>query len=168
MSASTAAISGIPFRKINIDQYDEDAVSPASLYVPDPRPSSQILSDTQQKDRTVRQLLQSSNVEGALKECLRDGEWPYGEDSDREIKQAKGIALSLILSVLNSSRSTDIPNLVATLSSSEQVTLMKYLYKAMENLGDSSGNAVLGWHEKLVEVAGIGCIVRVMTDRRRV
>jgi len=71
---------------------------------------------------------------------------------------------------------------------------MKYLYKAMENLGDSSGNAVLGWHEKvslvrpltslslvsmetdvmiagysqLTEVAGIGCIVRVMTDRRRV
>jgi len=30
-----------------------------------------------------------------------------------------------------------------------QVLLMKYLYKAMENLGDSSGNAVLGWHEKV-------------------
>lgn len=97
---------------------------------------------------------------------------------------------------------------------------MKYLYKAMENLGDTSGNVVLGWHEKvsrgvwvgfglrlgpvkeedprdprvdglicvltripllcprpsrthaptpqLTEVAGIGCIVRVMSDRRRV
>lgn len=30
-----------------------------------------------------------------------------------------------------------------------QVTLMKYLYKAMENLGDTSGNVVLGWHEKV-------------------
>ncbi|GAA5988082.1 hypothetical protein JCM5350_003929 [Sporobolomyces pararoseus] len=168
MSASTAAISGIPFRKINIDQYDEDLVHPSSLYVPDPRPSSQILQDTQSKEKRVRQLLQSGDVGNALKECLRDGEWPYGEDTDLQIKQAKGIALNLVLSVLNSSRSTDIPNLVQTLTPSEQVTLMKYLYKAMENLGDSSGNAVLGWHEKLVEVAGIGCIVRVMTDRRRV
>ncbi|GAA5930958.1 Arc15p [Sporobolomyces koalae] len=168
MSASTAAISGIPFRKINIDQYDEDRVDASSLYVPDPRPSSQVLSDTQSKDRQVRQLLQSGDVQNALKQCLKDGEWPYGEDSDRDLKQAKAIALSLVLSVINSSRSTDIPNLVSTLSPSEQVTLMKYLYKAMENLGDSSGNAVLGWHEKLTEVAGIGCIVRVMTDRRRV
>ncbi|GAA5955739.1 hypothetical protein JCM3765_001836 [Sporobolomyces pararoseus] len=168
MSASTAAISGIPFRKINIDQYDEELVHPSSLYLADPRPSSQILNDTQSKDRKVRQFLQSGQVENALKECLKDGEWPFGEDTDLEIKQSKDIALNSILSVLNSSRSTDIPNLVQTLTPSEQVTLMKYLYKAMENLGDSSGNAVLGWHEKLVEVAGIGCIVRVMTDRRRV
>ena len=30
-----------------------------------------------------------------------------------------------------------------------QVTLMKYLYKAMEDLGETSGNVVLGWHEKV-------------------
>lgn len=89
MSASTAAISGIPFRKLNIDQYDEELVLASSLYPHDPRPSPQILSDTQQKDRQVRQLLQSGDVQNALKECLREGEWPYGEDDDREIKQAK-------------------------------------------------------------------------------
>jgi actin related protein 2/3 complex subunit 5 len=33
----------------------------------------------------------------------------------------------------------------------------------------SSGMSVLlSWHEKLVEVAGLGCIGRTMTDRRRV
>lgn len=26
---------------------------------------------------------------------------------------------------------------------------MKYLYKAMENLSDTSGNVILGWHEKV-------------------
>ena len=26
---------------------------------------------------------------------------------------------------------------------------MKYLYKAMEDLGETSGNVVLGWHEKV-------------------
>ena len=66
---------------------------------------------------------------------------------------------------------------------------MKYLYKGMgmPGWGDVSGSVLLGWHEKvrmicalcsakdlileikqLTEVAGTGCIVRVMTDRRTV
>ena len=69
---------------------------------------------------------------------------------------------------------------------------MKYLYKgmAMPGWGDVSGSVLLGWHEKvcvlflgvceradvyalwivmqLTEIAGVGCIVRVMTDRRNV
>jgi actin related protein 2/3 complex subunit 5 len=40
------------------------------------------------------------------------------------------------------------------------------------NFGEGGGGQVmsvlLSWHEKLVEVAGVGCIVRVMTDRRTV
>jgi len=37
--------------------------------------------------------------------------------------------------------------------------------------GESSGQAMsvlLSWHEKVVEVAGLGCVGRVMSDRRRV
>lgn len=37
--------------------------------------------------------------------------------------------------------------------------------------GESSGAAMsvlLSWHEKVVEVAGLGCVGRVMSDRRRV
>jgi actin related protein 2/3 complex subunit 5 len=37
--------------------------------------------------------------------------------------------------------------------------------------GESSGAAhavLLSWHEKVVEVAGLGCVGRVMSDRRRV
>ncbi|KAJ5103442.1 hypothetical protein N7532_003971 [Penicillium argentinense] len=40
------------------------------------------------------------------------------------------------------------------------------------NLGESGGgqqmSVLLNWHEKLVEIAGTGSIVRVMTDRRTV
>jgi actin related protein 2/3 complex subunit 5 len=71
---------------------------------------------------------------------------------------------------------------------------MQYLYKGMAipGWGDISGSVLLGWHEKvsihlsmsgswkdmkrdanyyllflqLTEVAGVGCIVRAMTDRR--
>ncbi|GAA6030241.1 hypothetical protein JCM8097_009005 [Rhodosporidiobolus ruineniae] len=173
MSASTAALSGTNFRRIDIDQYDEDRVTPASLYHPDPRAPAQQLADAQQTDRTARGHVQRGDNLAALKELTREGNWPYGEDDVAETKQAKSVALSSVLAVLNSTRSTDIPALIQGLEPHEQVTLMKYLYKAMESLGSdpntqASGNVVLGWHEKLVETAGIGCIVKVLSDRRRV
>ena len=34
--------------------------------------------------------------------------------------------------------------------------------------GGQTMSILLSWHEKLVEIAGAGCIVRVMTDRRTV
>ena len=40
------------------------------------------------------------------------------------------------------------------------------------NLGEGGGgqamSVLLSWHEKLVEIVGVGGIVRVMTDRRTV
>lgn len=40
------------------------------------------------------------------------------------------------------------------------------------NLGEGGGgqqmSVLLSWHEKLVEIAGVGSIARVMTDRRTV
>lgn len=36
-----------------------------------------------------------------------------------------------------------------------------------ENTG-SQMSVLLSWHEKVVDVAGLGCIARVMSDRRRV
>lgn len=40
------------------------------------------------------------------------------------------------------------------------------------NLGETGAgqqmSVLLSWHEKLVEIAGLGSIVRVMTDRRTV
>ncbi|BGP57936.1 hypothetical protein JCM8202_004631 [Rhodotorula sphaerocarpa] len=159
----------LDFRRINVDQYDEDRIDPASLYAPDPRDPAQVLADAQQTDKQVRSLVQRGDTAGALAEALAEGRWPYGDDArGAEISQAKSTALATVLSILNQTRSTDIPQLVQALSPDQHVLLMKYLYKAMENLGDTSGNVVLGWHEKLTEVAGIGCIVRVMSDRRRV
>lgn len=77
------------FRKINIDQYDEDSVAPQSLYLADPRGPAQALTDAQSKDRSVRSLLQRGDVAQALKEVTREGEWPYGDDSDPSTAQAK-------------------------------------------------------------------------------
>jgi len=101
----------------------------------------------------------------------------------------KNLKLQTLVTILNSTKATDIPAVVKALSQDEQDTLMKYLYKGMgmPGWGDVSGSVLLGWHEKvysstystpprcmadwcvqLTEVAGTGCIVRVMTDRRTV
>lgn len=45
------------FRKIDIDQFDEDVLNEEELYDPDPRDPSQVLADTKQKASAVRGYL---------------------------------------------------------------------------------------------------------------
>jgi actin related protein 2/3 complex subunit 5 len=99
----------------------------------------------------------------------------------------QNVTLQTLVTILNSTKSADITTVIKSLSQDTQDTLMKYLYKGMgmPGWGDVSGSVLLGWHEKvrslgasalvlsnssfsmqLTEVAGTGCIVRAMTDRR--
>ncbi|KAG8825104.1 hypothetical protein FRC17_008842 [Serendipita sp. 399] len=121
------------FRKINIDQYDEDKLLEEELYEPDPRDPQTVLTEAKQKATGI-------------------------------------ITLQSLLLILNSTKPTDIPSIIKALPSEAQDTLMKYLYKAMAMPGyaDVNSGALLTWHEKLTDAAGIGCIIRVMTDRRTV
>ncbi|TFY68119.1 hypothetical protein EVJ58_g1190 [Rhodofomes roseus] len=152
------------FRKIDIDQYDEDVLLESELYEPDERDPAQVVSDAKQKAATVRQSLARGDTAGALTTALEGA--PYGPNVD----EAKNLTLQTVVSILNSTKATEIPNIVRALSPDAQDTLMKYLYKgmAMPGWGDVSGSVLLGWHEKLTEAAGTGCIVRAMTDRRLV
>ncbi|KAF8844574.1 ARP2/3 complex 16 kDa subunit (p16-Arc) [Paxillus ammoniavirescens] len=152
------------FRTINVDAYDEDVLTEDELYDPDTRDLAQVLSDTKQQQAVVRSSLNKGDITGALNMAL--GSPPYGPG----VKEAKNFALQTVVSVLNSTKATDIPNVLRSLAQNEQDTLMKYIYKGMgmPGWGDVSGSVLLGWHEKLTEAAGTGCIVRVMTDRRTV
>ncbi|EIW74771.1 actin-related protein ARPC5 [Coniophora puteana RWD-64-598 SS2] len=152
------------FRKIDIDAYDEDVIQETELVEPDPRDPTQVLADAKQKQADVRSALARNDVTGALSIALDQA--PYGPNVD----EAKNLTLQTVVSILNSTRSADIPAVLKDLSVENQDTLMKYLYKgmAMPGWGDVSGSVLLIWHEKLTEVAGTGCIVRVMTDRRTV
>lgn len=69
----------------------------------------------------------------------------------------KNLNLQTLLSILGSTKATEIPGIVKSLSQDAQDTLMKYLYKgmAMPGWGDVSGSVLLGWHEKVRE----SCIV---------
>ncbi|KAF8882808.1 actin-related protein ARPC5 [Infundibulicybe gibba] len=150
------------FRKIDIDVYDEDILQESELYDADPRDPAQVLDDARQRQAAVRSSLARNDIVGALSTILENA--PYGPNVD----EAKNLTLQTLLTILNTTKSTEIPAVVKSLSQDAQDTLMKYLYKgmAMPGWGDVSGSVLLGWHEKLTEVAGTGCIVRTMTDRR--
>lgn len=61
------------------------------------------------------------------------------------------MTLQTVVSILNSTKSSEISNVVKALSQDTQDTLMKYLYKGMgmPGWGDVSGSVLLGWHEKV-------------------
>ena len=65
-------------------------------------------------------------------------------------------------------KATDVPNVLKALGTEELDLLMKYVFKGMEFPEAYAANNLLVWHEKLVETAGLGAIVRVFTDRRMV
>lgn len=68
------------WRRLDVDQYDEDRVLPTDLYTPDPRAPAQQLQDQSAKQSAVRGLLQRGDAGAALREGLREP--PYGEDGD--------------------------------------------------------------------------------------
>jgi len=152
------------FRKIDIDRYDEDVLQESELYEADPRGPAEVLEDAKRRQAAVRSFLAKNDIPGALTIILDNA--PYGPNVD----DAKIITLQTLLTILNTTKSTEITGVIKGLSLDTQDTLMKYLYKgmAMPGWGDISGSVLLGWHEKLTEVAGVGCIVRTMTDRRTV
>ncbi|KAG1788649.1 actin-related protein 2/3 complex subunit 5 [Suillus plorans] len=152
------------FRKIDIDAYDEDVVLEGELCEPDPRDPAQVLRDAKQKQAAVRSSLARGDIPGTLEIALDN--IPYGPN----VEEAKNLTLQIVVSILNSTKSSEILSVVKALSQDAQDTLMKYIYKGMgmPGWGDVSGSVLLGWHEKLTEVAGTGCIVRVMTDRKSV
>ncbi|KAG1875884.1 actin-related protein 2/3 complex subunit 5 [Suillus tomentosus] len=148
------------FRKIDIDAYDEDVLREGELCEPDTRDPTQVLSDANRSRQHTTHL--RGDIPGTLGLALDS--IPYGPN----IEEARNLTLQTVISILNSTKSSEILSIVKALSQDAQDTLMKHLYKGMgmPGWGDVSGSVLLGWHEKLTEVAGTGCIVRAMTDRR--
>ncbi|KAF9167488.1 hypothetical protein DFQ27_001014 [Actinomortierella ambigua] len=152
------------FRKIDIDALEEDAFSLEELEqeIGETRPRHEVEALVGSRAQEVRSLLQRGNIGAALAKSLEDP--PYGRDFDA----AKERNTQTVMDVLNSTKSSDVPQLVKELNPVDQDVLMKYLYKGMASPEQYNSGVLLAWYEKLFEVAGQGCIVRVITDRRTV
>ncbi|KAG9025626.1 hypothetical protein FS842_005212 [Serendipita sp. 407] len=68
------------FRKINIDQYDEDKLLEEELYEPDPRDPETVLAEAKQKAAGVRGFISKGDIVGALSSILENA--PYGPKVD--------------------------------------------------------------------------------------
>jgi len=186
-------MANINWRTINIDALDPE--SPANFDLSTLTPSVVPISTSQVQSTAtqIRQLLRGGDSEAALRGALDTA--PYGADeAGKEIYLAT--VIEILQSIRQAEMSPILNRMYKSDGGSEALdTLMKYIYKGMaqftptvatgqspqttgfsqiqvRSLGHGDGghsmSVFLSWHEKVVELAGLGSIVRVMTDRRTV
>ena len=143
------------FRKIDIDQYNEDlfkdednqdAVSPTIGF----------------DEREINNLMAQGRHGDALKHLLSRA--PINSKN----QLAKDTAFSLMMQLLNGVRANEIDKIVDQLDNDHIDILMKYIYRGFETPPDGNSAHLLSWHEKTYNKGGVGCIVRVLTDKRKV
>lgn len=81
----------------------------------------------------------------------------------KELCQARPVNIDFASTVVDQMIGCkNIDEIVSKLDSDQIDLLMKYVYKGFEL--DKGGN-LLQWHDKLVQIGGLGSIVRVLTDK---
>ncbi|KAF7266285.1 actin-related protein 2/3 complex, subunit 5 [Rhynchophorus ferrugineus] len=145
--------SSSAFRKIDVDQYCEDNYKEDEIDQVGPQGPD---------ENEVKNLLQKGKLIDALKVVLMNA--PLGSKN----QQIKENALNLTLRVLLSIKPSQIEEAVNSLDIDLLDILMKYVYKGFENPSEGSSGHLLVWHEKVYNVGGVGCIIRVLSDTRRV
>ncbi|KAL1490471.1 hypothetical protein ABEB36_013159 [Hypothenemus hampei] len=141
------------FRKIDVDQYCEDNYKEDEVDQVGPQGPD---------ENEVKILIQKGKLIDALKLVLVNA--PLGTKN----QQIKDNALNLTLKVLFSIKTSQIEEALSSLDSDLLDVLMKYVYKGFENPSEGSSGHLLVWHEKIYNVGGVGCIIRVLSDTRRV
>ncbi|CAG9798111.1 unnamed protein product [Chironomus riparius] len=149
MSKNTSSSA---FRKIDVDQYNEDNFK-------DDEQENQQLGGIDENE--INQLLATQKNCDALKICLENA--PLFSKN----QQAKEQALQITLRVLLSIKPSQIDSALEILDAELIDTLMKYIYRGFEFPQDGSSGHLLQWHEKVFARAGVGSIVRVLSDTAR-
>ncbi|SPO05681.1 related to subunit of the Arp2/3 complex ARC15 [Cephalotrichum gorgonifer] len=192
----TSASLSDAWRTIDIDALEEDSsvnFDTSTLYPPQPEITE---AEVRGLAGQVRQLLRGGDTEGALRGCL-DMPVYNGTDAAKDahlqtitevLQSIKASEMTPLLNRIYGSEG----------GSEALDVLVKYLYKGMatgsgapkspsrltpqpspgfSQVGGRPGvnepamgamSVLLSWHEKVVEVAGLGSIVRCMSDFRRV
>jgi len=180
------------WRTINIDLLDPDSPANFDLTSLAPVVTPTSAAEVQSTATQIRQLLRGGDSEGALRGALDTA--PYGADARGKELQLAAV-IEILQSIRQAEMSPILSRIYKSQGGSEALdTLMKYIYKGMSQSAPSSGKAIspqatgfsqmqsrslgggeggsmsvlLSWHEKVVEIAGLGSIMRVMTDRRTV
>lgn len=190
-------MSQINYRTLNIDAYDPESPLnfPLTTLLPSSLPAPSSASEAASVGQQIRQLLRSGDAEGALHGVLDTA--PLGGDEGAKQVHLSTV-VEVLQGIRQSEVARILAGLVQGEGGMARADcLMKYLYRGMSsqstsssskasispqgtgfsqiqarNLGEGGGgqamSVLLSWHEKLVEIVGVGGIVRVMCDRRTV
>ncbi|KAG4300779.1 hypothetical protein PCANB_002863 [Pneumocystis canis] len=152
------------FRNANLDNLlEDDILKKEDLYKQEERSPEEIREDISKKESELLSMMRKGKAAEALSKALINP--PYGKD----INDVKKQHMNTVFELLSSIKPNEIRNTTQTLNIEQQDVLMKYLYKGLSDPKTYNPAILLTWHEKLVEVAGHGCIVRsVLTDLRTV
>lgn len=141
------------FRKVDVDAYSEDN------YVEESVDEAGV---TGPNDAEVQGMMAKNRATDALQYVLANS--PLNT-KDQAVKDR---ALQSVLKVLLSFKAAEIEAAVKSLDQNKLDVLMKYIYRGFESPSEGSSAQLLIWHEKVLAAAGLGSIVRTLTDRKRV
>ena len=144
------------FRKIDIDQYGEDVFREEELNSLEPQ--SPVGVDEQE----VKRLLQSGRKPEALR-CILSA-----APLNTKNQATKDRAADLMMQVLLAIKAGEMEAAIEKLEPELIDVLMKYIYRGFENPTDGSSAHLLLWHDKVFAAGGVGAVVRVLTDKKRV
>ncbi|KAI9838020.1 MAG: hypothetical protein M1819_006174 [Sarea resinae] len=185
------------YRTINIDQLDPESPYNFDIPSLAPSVVPVSSADAQNLAGQIRQLLRGGDTEGALRGALENAPYG-GDDRAKEVYLATVIeilqsikqsdmspilrrlyeseggteALDVLMKYLykGMAHSSQVSNSSGKSISPQTTGGFSQIHSRVGG-GEGGGQAMsvlLSWHEKLVEIAGPGSIVRVMTDRRTV
>ncbi len=143
------------FRKIDVDQFGEDLFKDEDQ-TEATSPSNGI------DEKEVSNLINSGKQSEALKLMLSSA--PLNTKNQMAKDNAYNIVLPLLLNI----KVSEIDKVVDSLSSDQIDVLMKYIYRGFETPNEGSSAHLLIWHEKTYNKGGVGAIVRVLTDKKKV
>lgn len=146
----------VGFRKIDIDQYGENVFKDDDTSLEPQSPLDGV------DEQEVKKLIQSGKSADALKQLLSTA--PLGTKN----QLIKDKAYDLVIQVLLGVRASEVDKCIQNLDTDQLDVLMKYIYRGFESPNEGSSGHLLVWHEKVFALAGVGSIVRVLTDKKRV
>lgn len=152
------------WRRIDIDALEPENHMSKEDLVPDLPPTSH--EEVSALAQQIRQTLSKGQFLPALQAALDTP--PYVADSATKDLHAETV-FEVLASIKNNHSIGDFSKFVSQLTSDEQDTLVKYIYKIMTtSYGAKQGALMLSWFEKTVDVTGMGPVVRYFSDRRTV
>ncbi|XP_011066517.1 PREDICTED: actin-related protein 2/3 complex subunit 5 [Acromyrmex echinatior] len=146
--------SASAFRKIDVDQYSDNNFKEEDA-------DGGVGAPTGPDENEILTLLSQGKNAEALISVLKSA------PLECKNQQVKDSARNLTQKVLLSIKSNQVDDCLAQLDRDLIDVLMKYIYRGFEIPTEGSSSHLLLWHEKVFNISGVGCIVRVFSDSKR-